>query len=458
MSSIFLLLQKVHDKVHDLPMKLKYSQPKIYTGGIDINAWSSLSKQEKKLALEKDWYVYFSFRNPKTNKLVRQQNIKAGANRYKDKKTRLHILNILAKSLVILLEEGFDPYKTNLTLKQYLELKEKEIETEKTIDLPPTTPTTKIIPTTETTTVVAKDTVSIKEAFELALPLKQSVMKENSFSKFKSKIGQFERWLVSQQITPDQPISIITKKIVMRYLNDVLIRTSARNRNNTHTDLRSFFQVFEENELIPDNFLQKISKLNSKPERNKTYTPSQQEEIFEYLKENDKTLLLFIQFVSYNFLRPIEVCRLRIGDIDVKDKKLYVRAKNQPVKIKIIPNILLKELPDLSIYKKDDFLFTSTSVGGVWDSKEDNKRNHYSKKFKKVKDHFGLGTDYGLYSFRHTFITTLYREMAKVPNATPSMIKSKMQLITGHSTMQALELYLRDIDAALPEDYSNYFQ
>ena len=33
--------------------------------------------------------------------------------------------------------------------------------------------------------------------------------------------------------------------------------------------------------------------------------------------------------------------------------------------------------------------------------------------------------------------------------------KSKLMLVTGHSTMTALEKYLRDIDAELPEDYSN---
>ena len=33
--------------------------------------------------------------------------------------------------------------------------------------------------------------------------------------------------------------------------------------------------------------------------------------------------------------------------------------------------------------------------------------------------------------------------------------KSKLILITGHSIMTALEKYLRDIDAELPEDYSN---
>ncbi|WP_227805873.1 hypothetical protein [Algibacter lectus] len=42
--------------------------------------------------------------------------------------------------------------------------------------------------------------------------------------------------------------------------------------------------------------------------------------------------------------------------------------------------------------------------------------------------------------------------MAKT--ASPFEVKSKLQLITGHSTMKALEQYLRDIDAALPSDYS----
>ena len=61
MSSIFLLLQKVHDSVHDLSMKLNYSEPKIFTGGVDITSWSKLSKALQKDALKKDWYVYYSF-------------------------------------------------------------------------------------------------------------------------------------------------------------------------------------------------------------------------------------------------------------------------------------------------------------------------------------------------------------------------------------------------------------
>ena len=73
MSSIFLLLQNVHENVHDFPMKLNYSEPKIYTGGVDINTWSKLPKASQKAALNKHWYMYYSFRNPQTGKLVRDQ-------------------------------------------------------------------------------------------------------------------------------------------------------------------------------------------------------------------------------------------------------------------------------------------------------------------------------------------------------------------------------------------------
>jgi hypothetical protein len=39
-------------------------------------------------------------------------------------------------------------------------------------------------------------------------------------------------------------------------------------------------------------------------------------------------------------------------------------------------------------------------------------------------------------------------------NSSPNEAEGKLMLITGHTTVTALRKYLRDIDAALPEDYS----
>ena len=123
------------------------------------------------------------------------------------------------------------------------------------------------------------------------------------------------------------------------------------------------------------------------------------------------------------------------------------------MKTKIIPQILLDDLPDLSKLNPDDILFTPDKIGGKWETDETNKRDYFSKRFKKVvKDPFKLGKDYGLYSFRHTYITKVYR--ALMEDSSPFEAKSKLMLITGHTSMIALEKYLRDIDAELPPDFS----
>lgn len=456
MRNILLLLQTVHQNVHQtghiLQPKKKFTIPKIYTGGVDITLWGQLSKAEQNQALSKDWYIYYKFLDEKTNKLKRMPNIKGGVNRLKTKKERIEYLITLRDSLEYLLEKGFHPYKDNdLSL---LDNEKNHVKNSKIIE-----ESSKLITIQESNIVnsvkepiIVEPIMTIKEAFEFALKIKKGSLNETSYKNFEGRINRFRKWL-----DENLPITSITRKIANEYLNEILENSSARNRNNTRIDLSSLFEVLSNNEIISDNFIKKINVLKSKPERNKTYTPEMQTDIYAHLKENDAILLLFVQFVSYNFLRPVEVCRLKVGDIDIKDRKLYVRAKNKAVKIKIIPEILINELPDLSQLDKDLFLFTPNKIGENWNATENNRRDYFSKQFKAiVKEHFNLGIDYGMYSFRHTFITKLYRELRKT--LTPFEAKSKLMLITGHSTMTALEQYLRDIDAELPEDYSNFLK
>lgn len=444
MSELFLLLQNVHTIVHTFPMKNAFSKPKIYTGGVDISQWRKLSKSEKELALSKDWYVYFKYRNPATGKLTRQSNIKAGVNRLKSMEERINMLEKFQSKLLFLLEQGFNPYQDNSLLEekingkkepiQVTEVKSKKIEIEvKKID----------------NEEIEK---SIREAFEFGLSIKKSVLSKTSYSGYQGRINRFLTWLDENGNSNDN-VSTLTKKTIINYLNYVLEKTSASNRNNTRTDLSSLIQTLVDNELIKENIIKSINVLKATPERNKTYSNTQEIDILKYVQENDPILLLFIQFITFNFLRPVEVCRLKIGDLDLDGKKLFVRAKNKAVKVKIIPQKIIDLLPDLSKMNPDHFLFTPNQIGGEWEAEENNRRDNFSKRFKIIKDHFGLNEDYGLYSFRHTSITNLYKELSKT--LTPFETKSRLMQITGHQTMEALEKYLREIDAALPDDYSH---
>ena len=422
--------QNEHVLEHDLQMKKNFSNPKIYNANGDIS---------------KRWYLYFSYRNPKTGKLQRMKNIYGVVNSYKTKEDRLWVLTAYRKKLLQLLKTGFNPFEDNSELYQKnlsKENRKNSKEGEKVIAI---NTVKKIEPT-------AISSRTIKEAFDFALNLKKKVVGVTTYKGYLSKTNRLSRFLATKY--PEiKYIDQLTKNMVVQFLNSVLDRTSASNRNNYRIDLSSIMQTLVDNEIIAVNFTKSIPVLKSSPECNKTFTEKQQQDIYKHLEDKDPRLLLFIKFVSYNLLRPIEVCRLQIKDINLEQKTISFKAKNKTLKTKIIPDILSEELPDLSGLDPNAYLFTPSQIGGHWEATEQNKRNYFSKRFKKVvKDHFNFGLDYGLYSFRHTYITKLYRELAK--SYAPFDAKSRLMLITGHASMTALEKYLRDIDAELPEDYS----
>lgn len=446
MQSIYELVtlecQNEHDLEHTLEHKTKFSQPKVFDANGDLN---------------KRWYVYFSYRNPATGKLQRQKNIYGKAHRFKTKAERYSVLNLYKKRLLKFLNEGFNPYEDNTKLykDKMVEKRNGNVNNKQPFlnNLQPRLQEVAEQPYQKQQPEQPLQPITIKEAFDKAMLLKTNVVSTTTLKDYQSRINQFQKWLLENHKTATF-INQISKKMVVAFLNNIQLSTSARNRNNYRTVFSSIFQILEDNEMIEKNFISQIKSIKTQPKRNKTYSIKEQEEIFKYLEANDQLLLLYIKFVSYNLLRPIEVCRLRIKDINQEQRTLQFQAKNKVLKTKIIPEILFKELPDLSKMNGELVLFTPDKIGGKWETQLINRRDYFSKRFKTVvKDHFGFNENYGLYSFRHTFITKLYRALVK--ESSPFEAKSKLMQITGHSTMVALEKYLRDIDAELPEDYSN---
>ncbi|WP_052184190.1 tyrosine-type recombinase/integrase [Psychroserpens sp. Hel_I_66] len=441
-----------HDSEHDLAHKKDFSVPKIYSANGDLS---------------KRWYVRFSFRNPDTGKLERQNNIYGNANNYTNKEDRLALLSRYRRRLLKLLKAGYNPNidNTEFHKSQLLKTDLKNSLAEKNeksfvpqIEYPKAT--SKLKPSeTISKTELKEDTpddlgMPIREALDFSLKIKEKQIGARSHKDYEYTSNALVKWLEENR-PKIKSIEQINKKAALDFLNSVLLRSSSRNRNNIRLHLSSLFQTLEDNEIISSNPIKKIPALRSIPKRNKSYTTEEHKKIFDYLKGEDPILLLYIKFISYNLLRPVEVCRLRVRDVNVKDKTLQFKAKNSPLKTKLIPQIILEELPDLSKLNPDAFLFTPIKIGGEWDTADVNKSNYFSKRFKNVvKDHFNLDKDQTLYSFRHTFITILYQSLVK--NSSPHAAKSELMGITGHSTMDALEKYLRDIDAVLPKDYSKH--
>lgn len=419
---------------YDLSMKKNYSNPKIYDANGDLS---------------KRWYVYFSYRNPETGKLKRVTPFYGEANKHKTKSDRMFVLAVYMHKINALLKRGYNPFENNAEVF----LKEQESS------LKPNGVHEQVFVVKESKENVAEVSQTdgtkkktISEAFEFGLNLKKKLVNEVTLKAYKSRSNSLQQF-VEKKYPTIKYIDQLTKKMVVQFLNSILEKSSPRTRNNFRIEISSLMQVLEENEIIVTNFVKNIPVLKSTPERHKTYSKQLDSDIFSYLEKKDPILLLYIKFISYNFLRPIEVNRIKVGDINLKERTISFQAKNKPLKVKMMPDILLNDLPDLSELDPKSFLFTPEKFGEKWSTSEINKRDYFSKRFKKVvKDHFNLDKNYGLYSFRHTYITKLYREIRKT--ASPHEAKSRLMQISGHSTMKALEKYLRDIDAELPEDYS----
>jgi len=322
-----ILLQ---DSLHNLKTRKKYSEPKIQHFNYD---------------LKYVWYVYYTFRNPISGYLERMPNITCSQTL--NKSERLEYLKVIKTNLHDMLKNGFNPFDMDNSMEEIV-------------------------------------TLSIEEAFKFALNIKKQTQSGTTYTNYKARIKKFEMWL-NKKGFEKRFITSINKKTITTYLNEILERTSARNRDNTRLDLSGLFQVLEDNDIISNNLVKSINVVGSVPVKNKPFSSQQEIEIYKYIDDNKlKVLSLFIKFVSYAFLRPVEVSRLKIEDINLIDKTIRIKAKTG-FQIAIIPDILLNFIPDLSKFPSDSFLIGRTDFGQYWKSTDTNRRNHLSKIFLEVK-------------------------------------------------------------------------
>lgn len=390
-----VLKKKSHEKSHDLE---KYSLPKIN------NCKGDLSK---------NWYIYYSFRNPVNDKLTRQKNVYISKKKYTTYEARMKRAFEIRDALTSLLEKGkYNPYETDKYKND-----------------------------------------SLAHQVVKSLEFKAKYLAQTSIDDLKYRVKFFLAYLKLKKIDKIKADKF-TNKHAIDFLTHILETKSVASRNNYKQTISSVFHTMVKNKVIKHNPFKDLGLLKHNPKRNKTYTDEQIEEMFEYMSKTDPYLLLYIKTISYNFLRSIEAVRLKYGNINWKNKTLMIESvKSSNIKIKRIPNLLLKELEQYKGFDANCYFFTDKDKPSLWDKKEKPRRAHFQRRFNKVAQKFSLEKGQRIHSFRHYFCSKLYRSY-RLEGKTPFEAKSAMLLVTGHSSMEALEKYLRSIDAELPDDYS----
>jgi len=403
-----------------LPNKVKKTYSiTFYTGGITWAKWSESPKIERDKALKKDWYIRWAYRNPVTGLLEKQPHIKSGVNRLKTAGERIEFMRTYKKAMIETFNEGINPFQK-------------------------TTPVNK-----------STEFVPAITALNDALESKKNTVGAQSFRDYRTEIKRFIDYLQTKNLAAAD-IKTINRRIVTNYLSIVLKRTSARTRNNTRSALSAIFSDLKDTFIIDRNFIDTdIKKLATKSKTDRRFTMNQMKEISKHLQETNPHLLLYIKIVAYNFLRPIEVNRLKVSDIDLKAREMYFNQKTKSGKTKYIPNIYFNELKKLTESgKPNDYLFTPQRKPAQWKRNDKGRREFFTREFLKIKKELGLGSEYGLYSFRHNFITGTYIVLRKNQGMGKIEAVEYLMRITGHESKEGIQKYIHANDADRPDDWS----
>lgn len=293
---------------------MNYKKCKISDGGTD---------------LKKQWYVYYSYKNPDTKKFeVFKIYI---SNRLKLKTQRFEAAAQIKKKYDELLDKGFNPfYADDKTKTRIIEAMEF------------------LMNIRSARTVKRKTKENDKYVFrKFTTFLQQKNMQHKKLEDFKKQDAQaFQDWL------------LIDEKLTNRTCNNIIL------------SMRTYFNELYQREYLIDNVFRKIKKFEITQATIVALTDNQMQQLKKYLKSYDKELYSFTSFIYLGFMRTVEITRLQGKHIDMKNEVILIDGeisktkRQQPVRI----NPKLKEIIIEMGYDKlpsDWYLFSNRLKPGT---------------------------------------------------------------------------------------------
>ncbi|WP_121667284.1 tyrosine-type recombinase/integrase [Mesonia aquimarina] len=381
----------------------------------------------------KRWYVYFYWRNPKTDRFDIKVTFTKGINRLKTVKHRKAAGNAIVKATELALSRGWIPDQ----------VKNKIGDSDN-----------------------YSKSKTIKEALQYAFEIKSREVKEATKDDYSVRLNFFFEWLKNNNLI-GLSIEKVTIEHIYRYLDFLQLeykQPSGKGLSNTSIDnykraLSALFTVLQHKRIIPHNFVNDIPKTKSTPVKNKPFTVSQLSDIKEEIVKSDPYLINVLSLMIYPILRPREIVRLKVEDINTKDWILGVERKNHPLGYsRIIDKLkpVIKAM-ELEKYPGNYHLITKYDKPAIWETKKlSSKVTLLGKRFKKILVKLGYTDNYGLYSCRHTAILDLFNNLQK-KGLNEQEIIIKLMPITGHKSQTGIRNYLREIQAFIPDDHSDIY-
>ena len=275
-----------------------------------------LSFTYPKLHCKKSWYVDFLSFDPASGQMKRKKYMLDGIPKITERRKRAAEL---IESLMKQLRSGWSPWVNVSSCRGYTLLSDA---LNKYVSIVEKQPRYKTVKTYISNVNVLKEYIST-----LLLPPRYVYQFNATF------ITEFLDWL---------------------YLDR---EVSARTRNNYRGWCSSLCCFFMEREYIDNNPVEKIRKIPEDAKKRQPLSPDMLATLKHYLTANDKKFLLACMIEYYSFIRPTELCSVKLKDISLKQQTILVHAnvsKNKRDGKVAINDEIIKLMIDLDIFSHHD--------------------------------------------------------------------------------------------------------
>lgn len=338
--------------------------------------------------LNKPWFVEYSCRDPRTDKMNRFREY-AGFAKIKTAEERYALAEKLVKEIGERLASGWTPYETKkvayedeLAVQQYACRWGREREE---------------IPT-------------LRMHLSAFLQLKKDTVIAHSYQTYRSKLRIFNEWM--EHVGMDKVhVSGITQEHILEFLH-YMVRTndiSRRTVKKYEQILHAFFEYLIRHKLVRNNPVGNLPQMGRVTDEAARPIPDEERrKLLAFMKRNDPQLWIVCQMEYYCAIRPNELRQLRIRDINLDSGIIRVPStisKNRKSELVNMPNQLIQLFKSIGIegYDKDNYLFSVNGLPG----KTLLGKNNLRFRFDRIRNKLGLPAEYKLYSFKYTGASAL---------------------------------------------------
>lgn len=183
---------------------------------------------------------------------------------------------------------------------------------------------------------------------------------------------------------------------------------SARTRNNYRAWCSALMAFFVEREFVTSNPVEKIKPIPEQPKKRQPLDSRMLRRLQSYLEETDRMMLLACRMEYYTFIRPQELCSVKISDISVKEQSVFIpssASKNKRDGKVGLNAEIIKLMVDLGVLSKpgDWYLFGDK----MRPSKVKGSSEQFRRKWIKVRKALKWGDEYQFYSLKDSGIRDL---------------------------------------------------